>query len=804
MRIKGGLEMAEKRGMIRWGLWMLLFLALCPRTNLWAGTYTIGDRAQWEKWTLPSGMSLAESRRGVVRVTDEGRIELVRIRKNLNAARNATQFIGIEDAIKVSSNVERAKHLIDGDPNTWWGPDQNAPLKDWSVEINLGRAVSATKIKLIFADSTTTNARPFEQFTVYVSDGAPIIGDVFEFTPIGWTTRTNTQRVVEYDLRPSGPRELVQVATVSGEEEVVEEYYRGPGIDSQVVQYVAIDFETKSERPGLAEVEVWALGDNIALGTIERGGAWTPGKGTAKPSVFDGKYVTRWEMLPVSDEDWEKEGVYFTWDLGALFWVDTIQILIGSYEFMRKRATRHPVDIEGYVLRVSDGSRTPEGKIDYETLADVDNRILGEYNFKHTFAPRLVRYLFMRHAHGTSGGGTLGGGAAILEIQIYGEGYPAGATLESDLIDVGEIVGDQRSKNITGITWEAEPPPGTWIEVRSTSGDSLIEEIHYYDQGGKEISEKRWKRTPKPKRGPKKVLRKPGGDWSPWSRIYRYSGEAFLSPSPRRYVKLQVRLRSEEPDAAPSLNSISLHFTDPLVQRILGDLSPRSAPADRDTTFSYLLQPTSTAKDPGFDKALIKVPFPVDEESVILRVDGDGVPPRSVETSGDSLMVQLPSRVKGKAVEIQFVTRVSENSTTFEAFIGSTLKPGVWQRVDPIEKGATTVYLLSLPASADLIGNLSLAPKTITPNDDGINDEAIIQFSVFKVDKRPKVTLYNLLGEAVKELTCQAKLGRTYTATWDGRDDAGERVPPGIYIFRIYIDADVGNGVVNRTVAVVF
>jgi hypothetical protein len=47
-------------------------------------------------------------------------------------------------------------------------------------------------------------------------------------------------------------------------------------------------------------------------------------------------------------------------------------------------------------------------------------------------------------------------------------------------------------------------------------------------------------------------------------------------------------------------------------------------------------------------------------------------------------------------------------------------------------------------------------------------------------------------------------LGRTYTATWDGRDDFGERVPPGVYICRIHIDADVGDGAVNRTVAVVF
>ncbi|MCK5120057.1 MAG: hypothetical protein KAQ78_10750 [Candidatus Latescibacteria bacterium] len=794
--------MANGKHAMMLGLCALFLLIFWPQNGLWAGVHTIGTEEAWGRWTLPNGTPLSEAQLGVVRVTNDGRIELVRTRKHTNTCLNATQFThrsaehpgrtmrgGIKEA---ASNAARAEHIIDGDPDTWWGPNESDALQKWWVEIDLGRAVSATKLRLIFADSTETDALPFEQFTVYVSDGARIAGalDMFYFSVAGRTTKPNRERVVEYELGP-------------GSSGVQSGYGLIYTPDAQIVQYIRIVCDAKSPRPGLAEVEVWALGDNLALGTIERGGYWTPGTGLASSNVYDGDIVSSWNMMRLTETTWESGGAYFVWDLGALFWIDTIQILTSSPDFMARIARRSENYIEGYIFKSSDGSRTPDGKIDYEIIADVSNQTEPYQNtFKHTFDPRLARYLFMRHAHGT--GNKRSVPAPILEVQIYGDGYPASVTLESDLMDLGKIAGDQEAKNITHLSWDADLPSGTWIEMRSTSGDSLIQEFIYYDSGGMEISRTQWEKTPQSRRGPKVTIEKPGNDWSPWSSVYRYSGEPFLSPSPRRYVKFQMKLRSQDSDAAPCLKSVSLHFTDPFVQRIFGEIGPSETPADRDTIFSYRILPTYAPGNAGFNKVLILTPTPVDSMDVALRINDAPTSPRSVEVRGDSLFVTLPRTVRRERVEVAFVTRVFRNTTLVEAFVGNTSHPEIWQRVDARERGATTVSLPSHTATTDLIGNLAIEPKVLTPNGDGVGDRALIRFSVFKTERTPEVTVHRLSGEKISTLTCQAGIGRTYSTEWDGRDDSGEMVPPGVYLCRIRVDANAGRGMVIRTIGVVF
>ena len=47
--------------------------------------------------------------------------------------------------------------------------------------------------------------------------------------------------------------------------------------------------------------------------------------------------------------------------------------------------------------------------------------------------------------------------------------------------------------------------------------------------------------------------------------------------------------------------------------------------------------------------------------------------------------------------------------------------------------------------------------------------------------------IYNALGQLIQTLSDEAKPAGAYSATWEGRNDAGEEVPPGIYFYRVKI-----------------
>ena len=101
--------------------------------------------------------------------------------------------------------------LIDGDSSTFWQPETGDALKQWYVDIDLGRAVLARQIRLRFPDEP--GAKPLQQFTVYISTGSRIQAteDVFEFEPVYRTTQPNRSTEVIIPLSYAVADSLVVV-----------------------------------------------------------------------------------------------------------------------------------------------------------------------------------------------------------------------------------------------------------------------------------------------------------------------------------------------------------------------------------------------------------------------------------------------------------------------------------------------------------------------------------------------------------------------------------------------------------------
>ena len=766
----------------------VLVIFLLP-TGATAGTYTIDRKSQWEKWTYP---------KGAMEIGEDGSLGLVWFRREIDPMLDAGDFEHttrergvVQGGARARSNDADARYLIDRDERTWWQPDEKDPLDQWWVELDFGRVVLLKKIRLVFGD--TPGARPFHDFSVYVSEGAHVTsqGDLFNFTKVATTTRPNDERVLEYDLF------LIDPGEAEGENLLT-----GDTLRFIPVQYVRFVPHAKTEDAALAEIEVMAMGDNIGLGTFDRvGSIRSSGKFSPKvPGLFDGTIDAYWNASAAraAEAVWWVGGQWFEWDLGVAFWLDEIvlltwdPLLLGLSPFLAGSGQL------GYDLFTSDGTPIPasggedrvRSDFDYERLSLVDNRASPrQWKFDHVFPRRKVRYLFYHHEYGTGRYGF-----NIFEAMLYGEGYPAEVDLTSGFIDLGN------SKSIADVVWEADIPPGTRVEIRTKTGDTLEKDTLYYDKNGKRVSKEKWEKLPRAARGPTEETIRQGTDWSGWSGLYKVSGEAFRSPSPRQYVQLKVVLATDDPMVAPVLRSISLRYHDPLVKKgATGAITPREAEPGALEGFSYRIWPEYTPGDVGFDRVLIKVPSRIEDLSV--EIDAEAVS-ASYTLSSDSLLVELPRHVTRDPVTIHFRARAIENPTVFDAFLLSSRRTGTWQGVKPAGTDATRVFLPAVAAGDDLIMNLALEPNVITPNEDGRNDLLTVSFDLVKVDVPPEVTIYDLRGRRMMELARQAEERQVYL--WDGRDSSGEMVGPGIYVCRIRVEADIGTQTLYRVISVAY
>ncbi|MGY8823657.1 MAG: FlgD immunoglobulin-like domain containing protein [Candidatus Latescibacterota bacterium] len=769
-------------------------------TSTRADELVFDSAEEWSTWQKPSGLT---------HIGERGQLQLIKFRKNINAVQDANLFSHETkqrgDSVSggvwaAGSNPQTAALAIDGDLTTFWQPDPNAALEDWSLTIDLGRAVLAREIRLTFPDQP--GAQPLRQFTVLVNAGVRVVAtqDVFLYRSAYRTTRPNTATTLSIPLQfPSNDSTLVLDSDLPLEADYRNQY--------QLIQYINIMAEEQNLGGAIAEVEVIGIGDNIAIGTEERGEFTNGANATSTVKLFDANLNTNNSISSGSGNlGWKEGGVFFTVDLGAVFFVDEIFI----YSMRQQEGTlgfgvggTGP----GHTILFSDGTRTlgsglpGEDSFDFsELLTHLDPSGDDLYYIRYLFKPRKMRYLFW---HGISDQGW--GQTKWGEFMLFSPGYPAQVLLRSDFIDLGGRAGDNLPKVIKALNWDAELPPNTRLRLRSRSGNQLQELYIFYDKKGDIVNETKYNSSPKVLRGPIDTLLAPGEDWSPWSNQYRVSGEPFKSESPRRYLQLEMIIETEDPAVAPTVNSLSIKFEAALVQEAKGRIEPQEALANEATRFTYDLSTRARPTDNGFDLLRFVLPEPLELDTDIeLYASGERIDPMAIEVRQDTLLVTLPQVITTDSLAISFTTRIVHNATLFALDLGMSQRPGLWQSVEAVTRRANIVILPALVASQRLIHNLEIIPPTCTPNGDGINDQLEIRFAVLKVDApAPQVQILDLSGRLVTQLESGATSSlRSYV--WDGRDAQGKVVPPGIYLCRIDLGAQTGEDEAVRLLGVAY
>ena len=486
-------------------------------------------------------------------------------------------------------------------------------LDNWYVEVDLGRVVPVSRIVLRFVEEGV--GEPFRRFRLL---GTSSHSRQASLSLLARTDAPNEElRLIEFDLDPEDEGQYEQLqrlrivvtdskfdkfkAISQSEYDALPESEQG-GIDYYVLTaggsevkrdralYEQVEAERRGrqvfyrrERPRLADVEVWAQGDNVSLGMIDGGGSVSIVSRAVQPVErgFDGRTDTRFNHshtrldLPEVADD---RGL-LTLDLGAVFPIDHLRML-GCCSGA------------GLVIKVSDGKRQPNGKLEWVQLLGTKDPIPSSLEgLNLSFASPLRLRFFESQLRLEKFKGTFIR-SEILEFQLFGQGYVPEVAFTSPLIDLPESV------VLGSIAWAAAVPDlqTTDLEIRTRSGDQLIEETVYYTSGGRQVTEKEYDFFPSNQKGPRITQRIPGAGWSPWSQKYFTSGERITSPT-RKFLQIQTVLHSS-PQQAPTLRSIQVHFLPPVAHQTQAELWPEEVSIGVPQTFDFYLNSTFVERRP--------------------------------------------------------------------------------------------------------------------------------------------------------------------------------------------------------------
>ena len=826
--------MARPRLALRWTLAGTVLVGTAAASQegyRLTSTEVVVDRAgHWSAWQLPEG---------ALELAADGTVSPRGLRRRANAALDAHEYTAIlagADTVTggvyaIGSGEATGSLVRDGDPLTWWEPDPADDVEDWYVEIDLGRAVIAEQVVVRFAPEGEGD--PFLKFRVRLSNGVGRLYDDLEYFRAGQVVLPNKdERLFVFDVKPQRPlppgvtgqvvqfvrlealgsdgdrgREVTpgEFAALDPEDRGAVDHYRrtvaGREIRVAEATWSALPEAERGpvrrfrrERPRVAELEVITPGENVVLNTQRRLNLQTRIISDLVRTIStDGFFYS---YYPIKPYDQVRRRNQLEVDLGAKYWLDRVRMV----------TPEEP--LRAYQVLLSDGSIDPNGERVWNELGERLNRDRF-LQMEERFPLQEVRHVQLRALALL---GTEQESGQLAELLAFGEGFVSEVVLTSPLITL------PGSRMFSFLSWEGEAPNDTRIEVRTRSGDDLRQELIYYDVLGYPMEPERWERARESNRGPVDTLDVPGPKWSSWSEVYRRSPEPFRSPSPRRYAMAEVRLLTVNPLRRASIRGLRIGLTEPLVDQVWAEIHPTSGvPPGVDQEFTIYMLPRFRAGDPGFDRMGIRSSSSAPMELLSLRAGSEAqlrtaaardlLPTASATPVEGGVDVRFPAPVaSGRSIYAARIrTQVYLSGTTFRIELSLSSRPGTLQIASEgdatdLARSQSLVVISDLEAGR-LLAPLEVTPPVLTPNGDGVNDEAAISFQVFQVRGPPRLSLriHDLSGRLVRDLTrTPPQASGRHEFLWDGRDDAGALVAPGVYAARVEVGVHAGGRRTSR------
>ena len=484
-------------------------------------------------------------------------------------------------------------------------------------------------------------------------------------------------------------------------------------------------------------------GVNLALDAVASSG---PNTLSGRRSVTDGNTDTEWRF----DNEVEVLGKWIRIDLGGDRGVSQVRLLPG------KTVTQRPLFfVKGYRLEVA-REDTPDDWVLVAQQAEntrptIDTSVDStwiETRADGGALPVLGRFVRLRLTREDPPNWV-----SIGEVEVFGEGFRAEGTFESEVFDAGQPV------NFGKVWFAGQAPPGTILRMQfRTSAD--------------------------------------GEAWPEWHRVPAWdlaevgAGVALTEPEPARFVQYRAVMETRDPLSAPRLMQVKVAFGEQLFARaVAGAIAPLRPILGEETVFTYTFDVEIGPEDLGFDRVHIGLPGVVRQ----VRFDGVVLPEDGYEAGWDAeglwLVLGAEHHVsRSGRLEVEFASVLLRPTLAVRAAVALS-DSADWQHVRPEAEDAWTLVGEGVVSRA--------LPRTgvlVRPNPfNAASGAAQIQIDLAKVQHPQALTvaLYDLAGQKRRVLWDEQSVvaGRKRLA-WDGRDDSGRLVAPGHYLLRVEIDAD--------------
>ncbi len=578
----------------------------------------------------------------------------------------------------------------------------------------------------------------------------------------------------------------------------IDSFRTGPGIDSLNVTYISDDMDDGS-------IILAPASENFALGKT----AWDSDDNTNNDAnlVLDGSKL--------SPSFWASYtpfcvGTSITIDLEATRTVERVNILGSDFN-------PQVLYIKGYSIYASLDNNN------YTRVAQNLNNT--EWDVYEQFEPVTARYIRVTIEATDNQNWTI-----IGEIEVFGSGYASSGYYTSKIKDFG------RKVNFGKATWLATIPDETQLTVQFRSDSTRISGVTFIaddtmqldvtvmngsetitNSDGTIIFVRDMDYTIDYESG--EILRTafgtiiPGQElkvsyttWSAWTVASEaLEGYLFQTLEPRQYLQYRLNFKTFSLET-PVFHKMSIAYSEHAVMsRAVAIVSPNEVPVLRESRITYRIELTSTSGDLGIDT--LKIDTPASASLKAVRLDGAAIDFRDfTDPLVSEIVVYFPNRIssfQSALLEVDISTTLFESENFFPAAIISSETPANPQF---LEQGLDGWRVVTTGIPESPLVSVEAHPNPISPNGDNICDFTEISFYVAKIadSRRVMIKIFNLNGDCLRTLQDVYSVAKDFRVKWDGKDDWGKLVRPGVYLFQVSVNTDADDYVITKTITVVY